>query len=292
MKQVRKKVILLFLCCATVIAGFGTGGAVAKAKRFQDGFGEDTFISLCTNASGHVICHYVDESAFVAFDNDGDGLVNTVDPEPDVAGPDAHGTNAEWYNTVCSNIVAAVEGTNGVVLTWHEGVNTNAYYFVDMMTEKGPVPVYFTGDRTSNLGNPAVVAHAGETNHVPLLIGVSYAVTSGAPFSVSVSSNYKKYVVMERVSPCIVRICWPLRFEFVESVSNGKRSYTVKVLPYDPGGTFTWRTTPCSGPLSDTKPIQNGETKKEETNCSALEFQKTRGKEEPSKGKTIIRRKE
>ncbi len=228
----------------------------------------------------------VDESAFVAFDNDGDGLVNTVDPEPDVAGPDAHGTNAEWYNTVCSNVVTAVNGTNGVVLTWHEGVNTNAYYFVDMVTDKGPVPVYFTGDRTSNLGNPAVVAHAGETNHVPLLIGVSYAVTSGAPFSVSVSSNYKKYVVMERVSPCIVRICWPLRFEFVESVSNGKRSYTVKVLPYDPGGTFTWRPTPCSGPLSDTKPIQNGETKKEETNCSALEFQKTRGKEEPSKGKT------
>ena len=40
------------------------------------------------------------------FDRDGDGLENSVDPEPDVAGPDAHGTNAEWYNTVCSNVLA------------------------------------------------------------------------------------------------------------------------------------------------------------------------------------------
>ena len=42
------------------------------------------------------------------FDRDGDGLENSVDPEPFVAGPDAHGTNAEWYNTVCSNVFEAV----------------------------------------------------------------------------------------------------------------------------------------------------------------------------------------
>ena len=35
------------------------------------------------------------------FDWDDDGLENTVDPDPLVAGPDAHGTNAEWYNVVC-----------------------------------------------------------------------------------------------------------------------------------------------------------------------------------------------
>ena len=199
----------------------------------------------------------VEDIAFVAFDNDGDGLVNAVDPEPDVAGPDAHGTNAEWYNTVCSNIVMAVDGTNGVELTWREGVNTNAYYFVDVVTEKGPAPVYFTGDRKSRLGNPAVVAHAGETNHVPLLIGISYAVTSSAPFSVSFPSNYKKYTVVERFSSRIVRICWPLKFKFVESTTNGKRSYTVKVLPYDPGGTFSWESTPAKNEDLNDKEHEN-----------------------------------
>jgi len=36
------------------------------------------------------------------FDWDGDGLENSGDPEPMVAGVDAHGANAEWYNTICS----------------------------------------------------------------------------------------------------------------------------------------------------------------------------------------------
>ncbi len=199
----------------------------------------------------------VEDALFVAFDNDGDGLVNAVDPDPLTPGPDAHGTNAEWYNTVCSNIVTAVDGANGVKLTWREGVNTNAYYFVDMVAEKGPAPVYFTGDRNSRLGNPAVVAHAGETNHVPLLIGIAYAVTSSAPISVSLPSNYKKYTVVERFSPRIVRICWPLKFKFVESITNGKRSYTVEVLPYDPGGTFSWGSTPAKDEDWDDKEREN-----------------------------------
>jgi hypothetical protein len=53
------------------------------------------------------------------FDWDDDGLENSVDPDPLVAGPDAHGTNAEWYNTVCSNVLEAVAsgstGTTGVL---------------------------------------------------------------------------------------------------------------------------------------------------------------------------------
>jgi hypothetical protein len=144
-----------------------------------------------------------------------------------------------------------------VELTWREGVNTNAYYFVDVVAEKGPAPVYFTGDRNSRLGNPAVVAHAGETNHVPLLIGIAYAVTSSAPISVSFPSNYMKYTVVERFTPNIVRICWPLKFKVVESITNGKRSYTVKVLPYDPGGTFSWGSTPAKDEESNDKEREN-----------------------------------
>ena len=64
-----------------------------------------------------------------------------------------------------------------VELPWREGVNSNAYYFVDVVAERGPSPIRFTGDRESRLGDLAVVALAGETNRVPLLIGISYAVT-------------------------------------------------------------------------------------------------------------------
>ena len=63
------------------------------------------------------------------FDWDGDGLENTVDPDPLFAGTDAHGTNAEWYNVVCSNVLEAVAATSAALppeLTWLDGVNSNA----------------------------------------------------------------------------------------------------------------------------------------------------------------------
>ncbi len=63
-------------------------------------------------------------------------------------------------------------GTPRPTLSWLEGVNTNAYYFVDVVTTNCLAPIYFTGDRESRLGNPVVVARAFETNHVPLLIGM------------------------------------------------------------------------------------------------------------------------
>ena len=92
------------------------------------------------------------------FDWDNDGLENSVDPDPIVAGPDAHGTNAEWYNTVCSNVLEA-----SVELSWREGVNSNAYYFVDVVTERGPAPIWFLGDRTSRLGDPVVATSTRTT---------------------------------------------------------------------------------------------------------------------------------
>jgi hypothetical protein len=137
------------------------------------------------------------------FDWDGDGLENSVDPEPLVAGPDAHGTNVEWYNNVCSNVYEAVEAGEpanapagmeigprdlappGISLSPRTSdVNTNAYYFVEVVASRGPAPIYFTADGESRLGNPVVVARAGETNHVPLLIGANYCISSSVPVTV------------------------------------------------------------------------------------------------------------
>ena len=139
----------LYARCATNLVSF-------QAELFNDG-------SVAYRYDGSVPLE-------LPFDRDGDGLENSVDPEPDVAGPDAHGTNAEWYNTVCSNVLEAVATSCDppVELTWLGGVNSNAYYFVDVVAERGPAPIYFTGDRTSRLGDPVAVARAGETNRVPL----------------------------------------------------------------------------------------------------------------------------
>ena len=192
------------------------------------------------------------------FDRDGDGLENSVDPEPDVAGPDAHGTNAEWYNTVCSNVLTAVATSCDppVELSWLAGVNSNAYYFVDVVAERGPAPIRFTGDRTSRLGDPVVVARAGETNRVPLLIGIDYAVTSDTPFSVSFPVDYM-YPEVETNEPCVARIHWPLEFHFVETnVTGAARIYRVDVTPFDPGGTFSWETR--GGGSSGGMPLRGG----------------------------------
>ncbi len=164
------------------------------------------------------------------FDWDGDGLENTVDPEPLVAGPDAHGTNAEWYNVVCSNVLEAVEGDGSAgtprpTLSWLDGVNSNAYYFVDVVATNCLAPIYFTGDRESRLGNPVVVVRAFETNHVPLLIGINYAVTSSVPFTVSIPDDGFASVTTNGVSNYEVQ--WPLNFVFTESIDGENRVYSV-----------------------------------------------------------------
>ena len=224
------------------------GGLYARSHTNQVDFQVELF------NDGSYDYRYADHAerfpASLPFDLDGDGLENSVDPEPETAGPDAHGTNAEWYNTVCSNVLEAVStscdppggGTQLVAsaeFSWREGVNSNAYYFVDVVTERGPAPIYFTGDRETRLGNPVVVANAFETNRVPLLIGVDYSVTSDTPFTVSFPVDYM-YPTVQTNTPCTASIQWPLNFVFTESIGASNRVYTVTVEPYDPGGVFEW----------------------------------------------------
>ena len=188
----------------------------------------------------------VDYAPVFPFDWDNDGLENSVDPDPLVAGPDAHGTNAEWYNTVCSNVLSAVEGgatgTTGIlpvgdecVLSWRNGVNSNAYYFVNVVASNGPAPIYFVGDRESRLGNPVVVALAGITNRVPLLIGVNYAITSTVPISVSIPDDGFATITTNTASNYAVH--WPLEF----TVAPDGMGYSVSAGPYDPGCEFQWQ---------------------------------------------------
>jgi len=208
---------LLATWCNAALGRDATNPVSFQAELFPDG-------GFAYRYEGHTLRH----ERVWSFDWDDDGLENSVDPDPLTPCPDAHGTNAEWYDTVCSNIV-----------------NTNAYYFVDVVAERGPAPIYFTGDRTSRLGNPVVVARAGETNRVPLLIGINYAVTSSVPIEVSVPTNSAPSgagacyaaVTTNGVSNCAVQ--WPLEFGFAAVPGGG---YEVEVQPFDPGGEFSWST--------------------------------------------------
>ena len=178
------------------------------------------------------------------FDWDGDGLENSVDPEPLDTNPvAAHGTPAEWYALVCSNVFWTVgdSGTQAVTLRTGEevqfrtNVNANAYYFVDVVAARGPAPIYFNADRDSRLGSPVVVALADETNRVPLLMGVGYSVTSTVPIAVTARDAMHATVIPD--GERAVRVKWPLDFEFVETARG---AYAVNVMAYDPGGAFTW----------------------------------------------------
>ena len=87
----------LYARCATNLVSF-------QAELFNDGSVAYRYDGSPVGSDDFVV------PLELPFDRDGDGLENSVDPGPDVAGPDAHGTNAEWYNTVCSNVLTAVEG--------------------------------------------------------------------------------------------------------------------------------------------------------------------------------------
>ncbi len=173
------------------------------------------------------------------FDWDGDGLENSVDPEPLVAGPDAHGTNAEWYNRVCGGVFMAFAGPDGIDLEPKAAeVNTNAYYFVKVVAES-LAPVFFRADGPSRLGSPVVVARAGETNCVPLLIGAHYCVSSSVPITVTAPDG----AVVERTGDWeqpAFDVCWPVAIEFA-SGADGSVESSVDFETHDRlGGIFCW----------------------------------------------------
>ncbi len=72
---------------------------------------------------------------------DKDGGLRPVAPDPYTGTADCHGTCAAWYNIACSNILTAIDGDYGTVLTWRSEVNQNAYYFVEVVAESGPAQI-------------------------------------------------------------------------------------------------------------------------------------------------------
>ena len=209
-------------------------------------------------ADGSFIYRYPDHATayppVLPFDYDGDGLENSVDPDPEVPGPDAHGTNAQWYNTVCSNILVAVEATNcvpPVSLAWKEGVKSNAYYFVDVVATRGPAPICFFDSTERMPDDPVVVARAGEVCRVPLVIGVEYAVTSSVPFTVSpaydtIGRTPDYTLVIEPREGGGTTVHWPIRFSYVEK-NDSTTEFTLSSSPSGLELVYSWHVTGGNG---------------------------------------------
>ena len=207
--------------------------AVVGAKFGTNVFGDVTALLDRTNTVTSIYGHRLSE-----FDWDDDGLANEVDTEPYDNNGDFCGTCAGWYNANCSNVIVAVEGTNGVVeVSWLPDANPAAYYWLDVSVT-GAVDVAgirVTCDGPSNLGHLFVVARTNQTCHIPLLAGATYVVESTLPFCALVASSQQ--VVVSPSSATSATITLPLSFSF-ECVNPGSGSganYALRTTPFGVG---------------------------------------------------------
>ena len=117
-------------------------------------------------------------------DWDGDGLANAIDPMPTAYGGDCHGTGVAWLNANCGGVLAAEDdGEGGVAIGWHDGVCTNAYYWLEFAATRDRTRIAFVGDGASDLGDLEVIANSNQVCRVPLLAGVRYEVAASAPLA-------------------------------------------------------------------------------------------------------------
>ena len=116
------------------------------------------------------------------YDWDGDGLYNSIDPEPTVYGGSFFGTGVDWLNANCNAVLSSVADTNGEpVVVWRTNVCEAAYYWLEFTALADATHVTIDCEGTSDLGNLAVIAMSNQVCRVPLLIGPSYHVSASSP---------------------------------------------------------------------------------------------------------------
>ena len=150
-------------------------------------------------------------------DRDDDGYPDDEDPDP----------------------FAFNEGGFGPRQSLHDGANSNAYCWVDIVVSNANALVTFTGDGPSALPDPRFIARAGETNRVTILIGKTYTVTCDMPIVVVDKSDPE--IEVTRTSANRIGIVWP-----VEIWSEDHGSYfEMFVSPDFLGGAYSWSTNGC-----------------------------------------------
>lgn len=115
-------------------------------------------------------------------DWDGDGLDNSIDPNPQSGDGDCFGTGVDWLNANCGNVLSASADTNGeIVVAWLTNANENAYCWLQFTATKDGTRTTVECDGESNLGDMFVIANSNQTCRVPILIGARYHVRASHP---------------------------------------------------------------------------------------------------------------
>ena len=107
--------------------------------------------------------------------------------------------------------------------------NTNAYYYADVVVEKGPSIVTVRCGAETALGDYAVVAYPGETNRLPFLIGPKYEVESEAAFAHF--GVAEEEVLQTNLADRIVGLQWPVEISFEEGYAESGKMFEMSVEP-------------------------------------------------------------
>ena len=145
-------------------------------------------------------------------DWDGDGRANEIDPDSFVC-------DGDWFGV--ANAIPA-------------GGNTNAYYWLDISVtgRLDCAAIRVTCDGPSDLGNQVIIARTGQTCHVPLLAGASYAVESDLPVASVAASSAHAEVWTNSETSLVVEL--PLELSFTRSdAGGGTCDYIAHTTPVD-----------------------------------------------------------
>ena len=132
--------------------------------------------------------------------------------------PDCIGSTAAWYNLMFPDLLTATNAPDGSVsLSWHDGVASNAYYFVELMPTNHSRRFTITPRLPTMTRDYVVQASSGMKVRIPLLAGVPYTVlTDYGGFTVTPETGD---VVVARDSPRSFTVERPLTFGATRNVA-------------------------------------------------------------------------
>ena len=132
--------------------------------------------------------------------------------------PDCIGSTAAWYNMMFPDLLTATNAPDGSVsLSWHEGVASNAYYFIELTPTDRNRRFTITPRLPTMTRDYVVQASSGMKARIPLLIGVPYTVSIDyGGFTVTPETGD---VVVTRDSPRSFTVERPLKFGAMRNVA-------------------------------------------------------------------------
>lgn len=131
--------------------------------------------------------------------------------------------------------------------------NPASYCYVDIVSDVDEAEIVFSGIGSSDLEDPRFRTHAFETNHVKILIGKHYCITSSVPLR-CVGKSHDEIVVSTN-DECSLSVVWPVVIETIEFGGGGVpllmatlsvgRNFGLAITPTNVAGTVSWSNSCC-----------------------------------------------